>query len=179
MRNRTGVPRIWWRPVASAFWRADAEVETPSPWENSPVYEFIKAHRAQYSVQMMCGVLEVVQSGYYGWLAVRRRRPRGVLIRSDQGTQYGSDAWRRFCRSNRLEPSMNRRGNTWLMPWLSPSSAVRRRSGSRSTSTRIVSCQRRTWPTTLMHLQSNAAPQPPRRRQPRTVRGHSQDAALH
>ena len=29
-------------------------------------------------------------------MAVRRRRPRGTLIHSDQGTQYGSDAWRRF-----------------------------------------------------------------------------------
>jgi putative transposase len=45
--------------------------------------------------------------------AVRRRRPRGTLIRSDQGTQFGSDAWRRFCRSNRLEPSMSRKGNRW------------------------------------------------------------------
>jgi hypothetical protein len=26
--------------------------------------------------------------------AVRRRRPRGTLIHSDQGTQYGSDGWR-------------------------------------------------------------------------------------
>jgi putative transposase len=39
-------------------------------------------------------------------LAVRRRRPRGTMIHSDQGTQYGSDAWRRFCRSHRLEPSI-------------------------------------------------------------------------
>lgn len=46
-------------------------------------------------------------------MAVRRRRPRGTLIHSDQGTQYGSDAWRRFCRSNRLEPSMSRKGNCW------------------------------------------------------------------
>jgi putative transposase len=45
--------------------------------------------------------------------AVRRRRPRGALIHSDQGTQYGSDAWRRFCRSNHLEPSMSRKGNCW------------------------------------------------------------------
>jgi putative transposase len=37
--------------------------------------------------------------------AVRRRRPRGTLIHSDQGTQYGSDAGRRFCRSNHLQPS--------------------------------------------------------------------------
>lgn len=46
-------------------------------------------------------------------MAVRARRPRGTLIHSDQGTQYGSDAWRRFCRSHRLEPSMSRKGNCW------------------------------------------------------------------
>lgn len=46
-------------------------------------------------------------------IAVRRRRPRGTLIHSDQGTQYGCDAWRRFCRSNHLEPSMSRKGNCW------------------------------------------------------------------
>ena len=46
-------------------------------------------------------------------MAVRRRRPRGTLIHSDQGTQYGSDAWRRFCRSNHLEPSMSRKGTCW------------------------------------------------------------------
>jgi putative transposase len=46
-------------------------------------------------------------------MAVRRRRPRGTVIHSDQGTQYGSDAWRRFCRANHLEPSMSRKGNCW------------------------------------------------------------------
>jgi putative transposase len=46
-------------------------------------------------------------------MAVRRRRPRNAVIHSDQGTQYGSDAWRRFCRSNHLEPSMSRKGNCW------------------------------------------------------------------
>lgn len=45
--------------------------------------------------------------------AVRRRHPRRAVIHSDQGTQYGSDAWRRFCRSNHLEPSMSRKGNCW------------------------------------------------------------------
>ena len=45
--------------------------------------------------------------------AVRRRRPKNTLIHSDQGTQYGSDAWRRFCKSNQLEPSMSRKGNCW------------------------------------------------------------------
>jgi putative transposase len=46
-------------------------------------------------------------------MAVRSRRARGTMIHSDQGTQYGSDAWRRFCRSNHLEPSMSRKGNCW------------------------------------------------------------------
>jgi putative transposase len=46
-------------------------------------------------------------------MAVRRRRPRSTVIHSDQGTQFGSDAWRRFCRSHRLEPSMSRKGNCW------------------------------------------------------------------
>lgn len=45
--------------------------------------------------------------------AVRSRRPRKTLIHSDQGSQYGSDAWRRFCKSNHLEPSMSRRANCW------------------------------------------------------------------
>ena len=45
-------------------------------------------------------------------MAVKRRRPNGTVIHSDQG-QYGSDDWRRFCRKNRLEPSMSRRGNCW------------------------------------------------------------------
>jgi putative transposase len=45
--------------------------------------------------------------------AVRQRRPCGTLIHSDEGVQYGSDAWRRFCRANQLEPSMSRKGNCW------------------------------------------------------------------
>ena len=46
-------------------------------------------------------------------MAVRHRRSRGTLIHSDQGSQYGCDAWRRFCRSNHLQPSMSRKGNCW------------------------------------------------------------------
>lgn len=45
--------------------------------------------------------------------AVRSRRPRKTLIHSDQGSQYGSDSWRRYCLANHLEPSMSRRGNCW------------------------------------------------------------------
>jgi putative transposase len=46
-------------------------------------------------------------------MAVKRRRPQQTLIHSDQGSQYGSDDWLRFCRAHRLEPSMSRRGNCW------------------------------------------------------------------
>ena len=47
-------------------------------------------------------------------MAVCRRQPSDtVLVHSDQGSQYGSDDWRRFCQANNLEPSMSRRGNCW------------------------------------------------------------------
>jgi len=47
-------------------------------------------------------------------MAVWRRRPKQkVLIHSDQGTQYGSDDWQRFCRDHNLDHSMSRRGNCW------------------------------------------------------------------
>ena len=46
-------------------------------------------------------------------IAIRERRPRGAIIHSDQGSQYGSDDWKRFCRAHKLEPSMSRRGNCW------------------------------------------------------------------
>ncbi len=47
-------------------------------------------------------------------MAVWRRQPKHkVIIHSDQGSQYSSDDWFRFCRANHLEPSMSRRGNCW------------------------------------------------------------------
>ena len=46
-------------------------------------------------------------------MAVRRRKPKHALIHSDQGSQFGSDAWRRFCHAHHLEPRMSRRGNCW------------------------------------------------------------------
>ncbi|EKJ3445950.1 IS3 family transposase [Salmonella enterica] len=45
-------------------------------------------------------------------MAVWRRKPDGeVIVHSDQGSQYSSDDWQRFCRANNLAPSMSRRGN--------------------------------------------------------------------
>jgi putative transposase len=47
-------------------------------------------------------------------MAVWRRKPKNkVLVHSDQGSQYGSYDWHKFCRDNGLEPSMSRRGNCW------------------------------------------------------------------
>lgn len=46
-------------------------------------------------------------------MSVKERQPQETIIHSDQGSQYGSDDWRRFCLSNGLKPSMSRRGNCW------------------------------------------------------------------
>ncbi|MET5229441.1 IS3 family transposase [Serratia marcescens] len=47
-------------------------------------------------------------------MAVWRRKPDSeVIVHSDQGCQYGSDDWQRFCRANNLAPSVSRRGNCW------------------------------------------------------------------
>jgi putative transposase len=47
-------------------------------------------------------------------MAVWKRKPKqSVIVHSDQGSQYGSDDWARFCKSHKLDPSMSRRGNCW------------------------------------------------------------------
>ncbi len=47
-------------------------------------------------------------------MALLRRQPNApVVVHSDQGSQYGSDDWHRFCKAHRLLPSMSRRGNCW------------------------------------------------------------------
>jgi putative transposase len=47
-------------------------------------------------------------------MAVWRRKPAGrVVVHSDQGSQFGSDDFKRFCQTHNLEPSMSRRANCW------------------------------------------------------------------
>ncbi len=47
-------------------------------------------------------------------MAMWRRRPKApVMIHSDQGSQFGSDEFNRWCKDNHLVPSMSRRGNCW------------------------------------------------------------------
>ena len=47
-------------------------------------------------------------------MAVWNRSPKDiVLVHSDQGAQFGSDDWVRFCRDHGLKRSMSRRGNCY------------------------------------------------------------------
>ncbi len=47
-------------------------------------------------------------------MAVWRRKPKQpVIIHSDQGSQFGSDDFVRWCKDNKLIPSMSRRGNCY------------------------------------------------------------------
>ena len=47
-------------------------------------------------------------------IAVWRHKPDDeVIVHSDQGSQYDSGDWRRFCWTNNLASSMSRRSNCW------------------------------------------------------------------
>ena len=47
-------------------------------------------------------------------MAVWNRQPKDVvIIHSDQGSQFGSDDWIRFCKNHGLKRSMSRRGNCY------------------------------------------------------------------
>ncbi len=47
-------------------------------------------------------------------MAVWRRGPKdSVIIHSDQGSQFGSDEYSRWCKDNRLSSSMSRQRNCW------------------------------------------------------------------
>ncbi len=47
-------------------------------------------------------------------MAVWCRKPKnGLIIHSDQGSQFDSDEFARWCKDNRLSPSMSRRSNCW------------------------------------------------------------------
>jgi len=51
-------------------------------------------------------VLDAILMGVW-----RRRPPKGLIVHSDQGSQYGSDDWQRFLDAHKMEPSMSGRGN--------------------------------------------------------------------
>ena len=110
-------------------------------------------------------------------MAVRRRRPRDTLIHSDQGTRYGSDAWRQFCRSNHLEPSMSRKGNCWdnavAESFFSSLKKERIKKQIYKNRELAIAEPRRLY---RYLLQSDAPSQPSRRAKPRAIRSGPQDA---
>lgn len=70
-------------------------------------------------------------------MAILRRKPKKpVVIHSDQGSQYGSNDWKRFCLAHNLQPSMNRRGNCWDNAVAESFLAARKKSGFVNASTR-------------------------------------------
>ncbi len=101
-------------------------------------------------------------------MAVWKRKPRDeVLVHSDQGCQYGSDEWQRFCRTHKLVTSMSRRGNCWdnaVAESFFSSLKKERLSNACSSTERSVRLHRGL-------LQSETAPQPPWRRQSHGLRG--------
>src|SRR5690349_20598082 len=48
----------------------------------------------------------------YARSSVRALTPHSGCT-NDGELKYGSDAWKRFCKSSSLEPSMRRKGNSW------------------------------------------------------------------
>jgi putative transposase len=39
-----------------------------TPWNARQIYDFIKTHRRQFDVALMCNMLGVTRSGFYAWL---------------------------------------------------------------------------------------------------------------
>ena len=46
-------------------------------------------------------------------MALSQRRPEDVVHHSDQGSQFSSEEWQRFCQTHGLLPSMSHRGNCY------------------------------------------------------------------
>jgi hypothetical protein len=88
--------------------------------EFAGTYEFIKVHRCDHSVQIMCRVLGVAASGYYEWLnrpmsnrAQEDARPASMIRTSFEASQgvYGARASSWIClKPERLAASIGSRG---------------------------------------------------------------------
>jgi hypothetical protein len=147
-------------------------------------YEFIKAHRDQYSVQMMCRVLEVAPSGYYDWLLqpVSNRAqedarllrlirasctashgiygaPRVFLDLREAGETCSKHRVARLMRQANLRALHGYRTRRWAVG--KPSVLIPNRDRRRGRLHRYL-------------LQSNASSQSSRRTQSRAIRGRSQ-----
>jgi transposase InsO family protein len=78
----------------------------------------------------LCAVVDLYSRAVVGWsmssrmkselvsgamqMAIQMRRPSaGLLVHSDQGSQYGSDEYQRLLKTHEMVCSMSRRGNCW------------------------------------------------------------------
>ena len=114
------------RPALVAHNRLEQNFDVPSPdhtWVTDITYI-----RTWEGWLYLAVVLDLFSRSIVGWsmkstlqselvvdallMAVWKRKPKGkVIVHSDQGSQYGSDDWIRFCRDHNIDPSMSRRGN--------------------------------------------------------------------
>jgi putative transposase len=54
-------------------------------------------------------------------MAIWRRKPKNrLIIHSDQGSQFGSDEFARWCKDNRVSPSMSRPATAGITQLLNP-----------------------------------------------------------
>ena len=78
--------------------------QAPDPLLHRPIFRFLFRCHGDKGLLVLDALM----------MAVWRRKPtQEVIVHSDQGSQYGSDDWKRFCDANKLLPSMSRRGNCW------------------------------------------------------------------
>ncbi len=76
------------------------------------VYEFIRAHRHQYDVRLMCPVLEVTHSGYYAWLKKPQSRRAAENARPLQLIRASFDASNAIYGSPRVFLDLREAGET-------------------------------------------------------------------
>lgn len=119
-RNRGGKPAVM---APNLLQRQFTQVRPDQAWVTDITY--IRTYEGWLYLAI---VLDLYSRAVVGWalqarmttelalkalmMAVRRRQPQSpVIIHSDQGSQFGSDAFTRWCRAHQLEVSMSRRGN--------------------------------------------------------------------
>jgi putative transposase len=131
LRSVRGYKRPCYRagkPATAAPNRLDQQFTTAAPdqvWVTDITY--LRTHEGWLYLAV---VLDLYSRAVVGWsmkptlatalaldalmMALWRRQPKQpVIIHSDQGSQFGSDVFTRWCKNNELIPSMSRRGNCY------------------------------------------------------------------
>ena len=121
-RFKVGMPTT----TTPTRWQREFTVEHPDQvWVTDITY--IRTHESWLYLTVM---IDLYSRAVVGWstnstlaielvldammMAVWRRRPKtSVMIHSDQGSQFGSDDFNRWCKDNQLVPGISRQGNCW------------------------------------------------------------------